>query len=348
MASRRGASSAWPTHARRALTDAIGDGWLRDLDRLSGLEAFADDAAFQDLWRSVKQANKRELGRLAAHHLRSAMRFRSAMLDAQCKRIHEYKRQHLNLLHAIALLERNRTGEDLVVARTSSCPARPPAVLPRGQLIIRRPCVADASPPIRAPAIACASCFVPELQRQDRHSESTPPPPVEQISDGGNGSSGTGNMKFTLNGALTIARSTAPTVEIRDAVGPDHFFLFGLTAEQVIARRAGYRPVGRAGRQRAGPRDRADRERRVLARRAHAVRAAVDDLLHRDPFSCLADFRAYADCQAWSRRAGRSGELGALVDPQHRARGRFSSDRAVREYARTIWNVAPVPSRTVR
>jgi starch phosphorylase len=171
----------------------------------------------------------------------------------------------------------------------------------------------------------------------------------EQISTAGMEASGTGNMKFTLNGALTIGTLDGANVEIRDAVGPDHFFLFGMTAEQVVARRFGYRPWDEL----------ADSE---LARVIDLIASGefspgdrtlyaplVDDLLHRDPFLVLADFRAYADCQRevearWQRPASwvRSSILNTA-----RA-GRFSSDRAIREYARTIWNVAPVPSRTVR
>ena len=171
----------------------------------------------------------------------------------------------------------------------------------------------------------------------------------EQISTAGMEASGTGNMKFMMNGALTIGTLDGANVEIREAVGPEHFFLFGLTADQVAARRVGYHP----------PHELADSE---LARVIDLIAGGefspgdrtlyaplVDDLLHRDPFLVLADFRAYSDCHRqvedrWRRPAA---WLRSSILNTARA-GRFSSDRAIREYAREIWNVAPVPSRTAR
>jgi starch phosphorylase len=158
--------------------------------------------------------------------------------------------------------------------------------------------------------------------------------------------SGTGNMKLALNGALTIGTLDGANVEIREAVGADQFFLFGLTAEQVAARRAGYRPSDEL----------ADDE---LARVIELVASGefspgdralyaplIDDLLHRDPFFVLADFRAYADCQRRVEALWRTPAAWLRSSILNTARaGRFSSDRAIREYARTIWNVAPVPSR---
>jgi len=169
----------------------------------------------------------------------------------------------------------------------------------------------------------------------------------EQISTAGMEASGTGNMKFTLNGALTIGTLDGANVEIRDAVGPEHFFLFGLTADQVAAKRAGYRPSDELADDELG---------RVIELIASGefspgdrtlYAPLVDDLIHRDPFLVLADFRAYADCQRrvealWHTPAA---WLRSSILNTARA-GRFSSDRAIREYARTIWNVSPVASRT--
>jgi starch phosphorylase len=158
--------------------------------------------------------------------------------------------------------------------------------------------------------------------------------------------SGTGNMKFMLNGALTIGTLDGANVEIRDAVGPEHFFLFGLTAEQVVARRADHRPWDEL----------ADGE---LARVIDLIAGGefspgertlfaplVDNLLHHDPFFVLADFRAYTDCQRSVEDRWRTPAAWLRSSILNTARGgRFSSDRAIREYARTIWNVASVPSR---
>jgi starch phosphorylase len=332
------------------ITDAIGDGWLRDLDRLRELEPFADDAAFRDRWRAVKQANKREL----ATWLRASYGLPcdpAAMLDAQCKRIHEYKRQHLNLLHAIALLDRIRTGQDLGVARTIVFAGKAAPAYRAAKLVIRLAHgVADAIAADPRARDRLRVVFVPDFSVKTAQRIYPAADLSEQISTAGMEASGTGNMKFMMNGALTIGTLDGANVEIRDAVGPDHFFLFGLTAEEVLARRAGYRPWDELA---------ADAE---LARVIDQIAGGefspgdrglyaplVDDLVHRDPFLVLADFRAYADCQRrvedrWRQPASwlRSSILNTARS------GQFSSDRAIREYARTIWNVAPVPSRTVR
>jgi starch phosphorylase len=331
------------------ITEAIGDGWLRDLERLAGLEAFADDAGFQDRWRAVKQANKVELaGWLRASH--GLVCDPTALLDAHCKRIHEYKRQHLNLLHAIALLERLRRGEDLGVARTLVFAGKAAPAYRAAKLIIRLAhSVADAIAADPRARDRLRVVFVPDFNVKNAQRIYPAADLSEQISTAGMEASGTGNMKFTLNGALTIGTLDGANVEIRDAVGHDQFFLFGLTAEQVAAKRAGYRPSDEL----------ADDE---LARVIELVASGelspgdrtlyaplVGDLLHKDRFLVLADFRAYADCQRrvdalWRTPAA---WLRSSILSTARA-GRFSSDRAIREYARDIWNVAPVPSRTTR
>ena len=331
------------------ITEAIGEGWLRDLDRLKGLEAFADDSAFQDKWYEVKQANKAAL----ASWLGATSGLGcdpEAMLDVQCKRIHEYKRQHLNLLHAIALLERIRRGEDLGVPRTILFAGKAAPAYRAAKLIIRLAhgvAAAIAADPRARDRLRVV--FVPDFNVKNAQRIYPAADLSEQISTAGMEASGTGNMKLTLNGALTIGTLDGANVEIRDAVGVDEFFLFGLTAEQVRDKRAGYRPADEL----------ADGE---LARVIELIASGefspgerglfaplVDDLVQRDPFFVLADFRAYADCQrqvealwktpaAWRRSA---------ILNTARA-GRFSSDRSIREYAQMIWKVAPVPSRTTR
>jgi starch phosphorylase len=332
------------------VTEAIGDGWLRDLDRLQGLEALADDAAFHDRWRQVKQANKRELTDwLRSHHGLACDP--AALLDAQCKRIHEYKRQHLGLLHAIALFERIRSGKDLGVARTIVLAGKAAPAYRAAKLIIRLAHgVADAIAADPRARDRLRVVFVPDFSVKTAQRIYPAADLSEQISTAGMEASGTGNMKFMLNGALTIGTLDGANVEIRDAVGADHFFLFGLTAEQVAARRAaGYRPWDEL----------ADAE---LARVIELMSSGefspgdrtlyaplVDDLLHRDPFFVLADFRAYADCQRSVEDRWRTPASWVRSSILNTARaGRFSSDRAIREYARTIWSVAPVPSRAAR
>jgi starch phosphorylase len=330
------------------ITEAIGDGWLRDLDRLQGLEAFADDAAFQDRWRAVKQANKNELARwLRTHGLNCEP---TAMLDAQCKRIHEYKRQHLNLLHAIALLERIRSGHDLGITRTIMFAGKAAPGYRTAKLIIRLAHgVADAIAADPRARDRLRVVFVPDFNVKNAQRIYPAADLSEQISTAGMEASGTGNMKFTLNGALTIGTLDGANVEIREAVGPDQFFLFGLTAEQVIARRPTYRPSEEL----------ADDE---LARVIELIASGefspgdrtlyaplIDDLIHRDRFFVLADFRAYADCHRRVEALWREPGAWLRTSILNTARaGRFSSDRSIREYAREIWRVPPVPSRASR
>jgi starch phosphorylase len=331
------------------ITEAIGEGWLRELEQLRGLEAFADDAGFQQRWRAVKQANKDELARW----LRTTYGLPcdpTALLDVHCKRIHEYKRQHLNLLHAIALFERLRRGQDLGVSRTILFAGKAAPGYRTAKLIIRLAHgVADAIAADPRTRDRLRVVFAPGFNVKNAQRIYPAADLSEQISTAGMEASGTGNMKLTLNGALTIGTLDGANVEIREAVGADQFFLFGLTAEEVAARRSSYRPADEL----------ADGE---LAHVIDLVASGefspgdralfaplVDDLLHRDPFFVLADFRAYADCQHRVDALWRTPAVWLRSSILNTARaGRFSSDRAVREYARAIWNVAPVPSRTAR
>ena len=325
------------------ITDAIGPGWLSDLERLRGLEAHADDPAFHERWRAVKLANKTEL----ANWLRHAHGLTcdpASMFDAQCKRIHEYKRQHLNLLHVIHLWERLRRGEDLP-ARTVILAGKAAPSYRAAKLIIRLAHgVAEAIAGDPRVGDRLRVVFVPDFNVKTAQRIYPAADLSEQISTAGMEASGTGNMKFMLNGALTIGTLDGANVEIREAAGAEHFFLFGLTAEQVTERKhAGYRP-----------RDAVDHDR-DLARVLEVIASGafspgerslfvpfVDELLTKDPFFVLADFRAYVDCQrrvdaAWGAASWtRSSILNVARG------GRFSSDRAIHEYATQIWRVPPV------
>jgi starch phosphorylase len=327
------------------ITDAVGEGWLRDLEQLRGLEQVADDAGFQEQWRAVKHANKSEL----AAWLRQAHGLvfdPAAMFDAQCKRIHEYKRQHLNLLHAITLWDRLRRGEDIGAPRTIIFAGKAAPAYRTAKLIIRLAHgVAEAIGGDAQVRDRLRVVFIPDFNVKTAQRIYPAADLSEQISTAGMEASGTGNMKFTLNGALTIGTLDGANVEIREAVGADQFFLFGMTAEEVAERkRAGYRP-----------RDVVERDPE-LARAIELVASGefspgdrglfgglVRDLLDRDPFLVLADYRAYVDCQRrvdalWNTPAQwtRSSILNTA-----RA-GRFSSDRSIAEYAKTIWRVSPV------
>ena len=326
------------------ITDAIGEDWLRDLEALTELEPFAEDPGFRDDWRAVKHANKVELSMwLRGHH--GLVCDPSSMFDAQCKRIHEYKRQHLNLLHVIALWDRMCRGESLGATRTFVFAGKAAPAYRAAKLIIRLAHgVAGAIAEDPRTRGQLRVVFVPDFSVKNAQRIYPAADLSEQISTAGMEASGTGNMKFTLNGALTIGTLDGANVEIRDAVGHDEFFLFGLTAEQVDAKkRGGYRP-----------RDVLDADPE-LARVIELIASGafspgdrglfaplVGDLVERDPFLVLADFRAYSYCQKTVDAAWRdqNGWVRSSIRNVARA-GRFSSDRSIREYANEIWRIEP-------
>jgi starch phosphorylase len=331
----------------RLIDDAIGPGWLRDLDKLEGLVRHADDPAFRDAWRGVKLANKESL---AGWLVKSGgpVIDPTAMLDAQCKRMHEYKRQHLNLLHVAWLHDRIRRGDTNGVApRTVLMAGKAAPAYTMAKLFIRL-CNAMADTIERDPSTRglLRVVFVPDFNVKGAQHIYPAADLSQQISTAGTEASGTGNMKFALNGALTIGTLDGANVEIREAVGPDEFFLFGMTTDEVIARRrAGYDP-------------RVELEKdpelaMLLDVIAHGRYAAdhpglfapfVKDLVERDPYMVLADFRAYIECQRRVALAWADTTWWTRASIYNAARcGRFSSDRSIREYAQNIWHVAPVP-----
>jgi starch phosphorylase len=329
------------------ITRAIGEGWTRDLDQLRRLEPLAEDEDFRAEWRAVKHANKRALAAEIKHRAKVEVD-PGSLFDVQVKRIHEYKRQHLNVLHVAALHERLR--------RDPAYPAAPRTVIFGGKaapgyrtakLIIKL--IHSVAEVVNAdPTVAgrLKVAFLPDYNV--KHCERIFPGAElsEQISTAGKEASGTGNMKFSLNGALTIGTLDGANLEIREDVGPENFFLFGLTAEEVVATRAGgYRP-----------REYYERDlelRLVLDRIASGFysrgdrqlfQPLVDSLLTDDPFLLLADFRSYVDTQEAVGRAYRDQERWTRMSILNVARlGRFSSDRAILEYCRDIWHVEPQP-----
>ncbi len=323
-------------------TEAIGEGWVRDLDRLRELEKLADDAGFQ---RSLArgQAGEQDQPRGVARATHALVADPKAMFDRQCKRIHEYKRQHLDFLHVVALYARVKRGEDIGAARTFVFAGKAAPAYRAAKLIIRLATASrERSPPIPTARDRLRVVFSPDFNVKNAQRIYPAADLSEQISTAGLEASGTGNMKFTLNGALTIGTLDGANVEIREAVGADEFFLFGMTAAEVMARKAaGYHPASAI----AGDGELAHvldligdgvfggGDRELFAPLVH-------DLRERDPFLVCADFRAYADAQArvseaWARPAAwtRSSILNTA-----RA-GKFSSDRAIREYATRIWHV---------
>jgi starch phosphorylase len=329
------------------ITERIGDGWLSDLTRLRKLEAFADDAAFQQQWRAVKLDNKRRLGALIAK--RTGIEVDPASLfDIQVKRIHEYKRQHLNVLHIVhRYLTLKRDSSAKLVPRTFIFGGKAAPGYAMAKLMIRLiNGVAETvnhDPALRG---LLKVVFFPDYNVKNAHFVFPAADLSEQISTAGMEASGTGNMKFSLNGALTIGTLDGANVEIREEVGAENFFLFGLNTEQVAETKArGYNPRA-IYEQNATLREVLDTIASGTFSRgdANLFRSLVDALLNHDPFLLLADFQSYLDCQAQVDALWRNPAAWTRQSIVNVARmGKFSSDRSIRDYCERIWNAKPAP-----
>jgi len=330
----------------RLITSRIGDGWLRDLDQLRKLEPFADDADFQQQWREVKLTAKRSLTALIEH--RTGVRVNpESLFDVQVKRLHEYKRQHLNVLYILTLylrLKRDRQAD--VPARSFLFGAKAAPGYFMAKLIIKLinsvAAVVNHDPVVHD---RLKVAFFPDYNVKNAQHIFPAADLSEQISTAGKEASGTGNMKFALNGALTIGTLDGANVEIREEVGAENFFLFGLTAAQVQELKSGgYRPHDYYE-QNATLREVLD----FVASGALAggdtaqFQPLVDNLLWHDPFLLLADYQAYVGCQDQVSALWRDPQAWTRKSILNAARmGKFSSDRAIRDYCAQVWKVTPV------
>jgi glycogen phosphorylase len=328
------------------LDETLGEGWVTDLSQLKALEARADDRAFQERWRRVKRANKEMLAR----HIRERTGVvvdPAALFDIQVKRIHEYKRQHLNALHIIMLYNRLRTDPRRdVPARCCIFGGKAAPGYYMAKLIIRLiNGVAEVVNNDPAVGGRLKVVFFPDFNVKNSHAIYPAADLSEQISTAGKEASGTGNMKFMLNGALTIGTLDGANVEIREEAGAENFFLFGLTVDQAERIwREGYRPARELERNpelaevldliAAGTFSHGDRE---------IFQPLIDNLRNSDPFLVLADYADYVACQERVNAAWQDGEHWTRMSILNTARGgKFSSDRAVREYCDNIWSAKPV------
>jgi glycogen phosphorylase len=326
------------------VTAYIGDGWLKDPYQLRQLEPLAGDAEFQQQWRDVKLANKRRLAALIAERTGITVAPES-LFDVLVKRIHEYKRQHLQVLHILTLyLRLKRDPRADVPARTfifggKAAPGYFMAkriiklITATGDLVNNDPAVRDRLQVV----------FFPDFNVTNAHFIYPAANLSEQISTAGKEASGTGNMKFSLNGALTIGTLDGANVEIREEVGAENFFLFGLTATQVAEVKArGYRP-----------RDYYEQNpalREVidfiasgkLGGQPDLFRPIVENLIHDDPFLVLADYQAYIDAQDRVNALWRDPQAWTRQSILNTARmGKFSSDRSIRDYCERVWKIQP-------
>jgi starch phosphorylase len=331
---------------RELLTRAIGDGWLTELKMLRRLEPFADDAAFRREWRAVKQANKRRLADYIQTHTGIELD-PGWLFDIQVKRIHEYKRQHLNVLHIVTLYRRLKENPSLTIPPRAFIfgGKAAPGYFMAKRIIKLINAVAETVNADSDVNRQMKVVFVPNFNVQSAHLIYPAADLSEQISTAGKEASGTGNMKFMLNGALTIGTLDGANVEMREEAGAENFFLFGLTADEVErVKRDGYRPAEyRAGHAELHAVLELIGDGRFSRGDTDVFRPLIENLTQSDPFLVLADYADYVACQTKVSAVWRDEERWTRMSILNTARsGKFSSDRAITEYCGDIWNVRPV------
>jgi starch phosphorylase len=323
------------------VTEAIGERWIRDLDALRDLEGFAKDAAFQEHWARIKQSNKDRLATWA-HQTQGFTLDSTFLFDVQVKRIHEYKRQLLNLLHVATLWNRLRDGVDTGAPRAALIGGKAaPAYWVAKQIIHLANAMAQAIGADPATKGRLSLAFLPNYRVSLAELVFPAAELSEQISTAGTEASGTGNMKAALNGALTIGTLDGANVEIKEEVGDANIFIFGHTAEGIVhLRDSGYQPkewvLGNTELRRA--------IETISTLDGGRFQSLGRTLLDSDPYFHCADYASYLEAQAHVSAT--------YADPTEWARrsilnvagmGKFSIDRTVREYARDIWKAPFVP-----
>jgi starch phosphorylase len=331
------------------ITNTIGDKWIKDLDRLKQLESYAQDASFRQQWQQIKLDNKVTF----AHLVKTTTGLTidpNSMHDVQVKRIHEYKRQHLNILHVIALYLKIKANPNSdVQPRTFIFGGKAAPGYHMAKLIIKLiNSVGDVINNDSTINDLLKVVFLPNYNVSNGQQVYPAADLSEQISTAGKEASGTGNMKFSLNGALTIGTLDGANVEIRDEVGEENFFLFGLTTPQVAElKQSGYSP------------DSYVRNNDILLEVISLIRNGffsggngemfhplIDTLLGHDPYMVMADFQPYMDCQEEVNKVYKDQTDWVRMSILNAARcGKFSSDRSIREYSKGIWKVKSVPIR---
>jgi len=327
------------------ITSKIGDGWVLDLPQLEKLREFADDDDFQESWRQVKLSNKARLARELESKIGLPIPT-NMLFDVQVKRIHEYKRQLLNVLHAIHLYERIRRGDgDDLPPRAIIIGGKAAPAYVMAKNIIK--CINNVARVINSDPLMedrLRLIFYPDYNVSAMELICPAADISEQISTAGKEASGTGNMKFMMNGAITVGTLDGANVEIRDAVGAENFFLFGLTVDEIREIRGTYDPQaiidadddfarvmhllqsGQFNRFEPG----------VLDPIIQAIREAAD------PWMTAADFRSFVDAQQRANDAWRDIDAWTRMSILNTAAsGRFSTDRTIRDYNDGIWRLEP-------
>ncbi|AFY91888.1 glycogen/starch/alpha-glucan phosphorylase [Chamaesiphon minutus] len=328
------------------ISSKIGNGWIKHLDELKKLEAYVDDIEFQQEWQDIKYNLKRDLANQIVKDYGINVDPHS-LFDIQAKRIHEYKRQHLNVLHIITLYNRIKANPDIdITPQTFLFGGKAAPGYFMAKLIIKLiNSVADVvnrDPDVRD---RIKVVFLKDYSVKFAQHVYPAADLSEQISTAGKEASGTGNMKFAMNGALTIGTLDGANIEIREEVGAENFFLFGLTEQEVQKMSAdGYSPIDYYH---------TNLELKLAIDRiasgffSHGDPELFKPLLHtlfdRDPYFLFADYQAYIDCQHQASLVYRDLERWTRMSILNVARmGKFSSDRSIREYCEDIWHIKPV------
>ncbi|HXV20375.1 MAG TPA: glycogen/starch/alpha-glucan phosphorylase [Desulfuromonadales bacterium] len=333
---------------RELISEKLGDGWVADLEQLRRLEPLAEDPEFRTRWHEVKLTNKRRLAAMVEADC-GVVFDPEALFDVQVKRIHEYKRQLLNVLHVIHLYDRLKRGDTadwtdrcvLVGGKAAPGYAMAKSII---KLINNVAGVVNDDPDVNG---RLKVAFLPNYRVTAMEVIAPGSDLSEQISTAGKEASGTGNMKFMMNGAVTIGTLDGANIEIREEVGEENFFLFGLTAEEVAERRQQYDPAAIIA---------ADEDlRRVLqlltSGHFNQFEPCIFDPLiatitsPHDPWLTAADFRTYVEAQRRAADAYRDRERWLRMSIRNTAAsGRFSTDRTIRQYSEDIWGLTPVPA----
>ncbi|MEQ1636080.1 MAG: glycogen/starch/alpha-glucan phosphorylase [Methylococcales bacterium] len=328
------------------ITKTIGDGWITDLSQLKKLAPYAEDARFRQHWRDIKQASKQRLIDYKKKQHPGLHLNVDALFDVQVKRIHEYKRQLLNVMHVIHLYNRIKQGDTqnwvprCVLIGGKAAPGYRMAknII---KLINNVSVVIDADPDI---GDRLALMFLPDYRVSAMEKICPGADLSEQISTAGKEASGTGNMKLMMNGAVTIGTLDGANIEIREEVGDDNFFLFGLTEAEIASKRDQYDPLAIIAQ------DEALQQVMQLLESGHFNRfepGLFDELINsikspNDPWMTIADFRSYIDAQKRVEAAYCDKERWTKMSILNCANsGKFSTDRTIQEYNRDIWKLTP-------
>ena len=328
------------------ITEAIGDNWIKNLSELRKLEKFINDPSFMEKWHEIKLSNKKNLANFVSRKMGIRVNPES-LFDIQVKRIHEYKRQNLNILHVISLYNKIRHNPNVdFTPRTIFFAGKAAPGYYKAKLIIKL--INDVADTINNDLMVrdrLKVIFLPNHNVKNARWVFPAADLSEQISTAGKEASGTGNMKFAMNGALTIGTLDGANVEMLEEIGEENFFIFGLKTEEVLElkKKGTY-----------NPQDYINRSEELievfnLINSGHIVenpkifRPMIDDLMHSDRFLVCADFDSYSGCQKRASDVYRDQKQWTKMSLLNSARmGKFSSDRSISEYCEDMWNVKPV------